>query len=183
MSEQPGFDSLQPADLPDLTAKYPVLLSDDDMCIVRMVKVMLEHAGLTVLATLDPRDTLRVCQLAPVSLVISDIMKPHMNGFELLDALRTEPVTAPLAFMFLTSNCHQARRIGQQAGADACLCKPFSRRELVEMVEWLLLRRAAWQIPPTCDVQVCDTLFDSSATFAAGRWHDRVWTVRRLTGG
>ncbi|MBN2304535.1 MAG: response regulator [Anaerolineae bacterium] len=170
----------QSSDLPALTADYPILLSDDDPNIIIMVKMMLEQLGLSVMGALDSRDALLICQAVPVSLVISDIMKPVMNGFDFLERLRNDPATNHLAFMFLSANCQEVQRHGIQAGADAYMCKPFSRPNLQSMVQDLLLNRAVWQVPATFNPDIAASVTDTRLTNAAGPWNGTVWTTRRM---
>ncbi|MBB4638966.1 ATP-binding protein [Longimicrobium terrae] len=68
-------------------------------------------------------------------LVLSDVMMPGLNGFELLQALRANPRTRELPVLLLSARAGEESRIeGMQAGADDYLAKPFSARELVARV-------------------------------------------------
>lgn len=172
---------MQPGDLRALTSEFPILLSDDDSKIITMVKLMLEHAGLTAFAALDPRDTLHLCRSAPVSLVISDVMKPVMNGFEMLGYLRADPACSHLAFMFLTTNYREVMQQHAQLGADSCLCKPFTREDLIATVQNILLTRATCRAPFAYDPALVAAIHAQDRTYAAGQWYGPVWTTRRLT--
>jgi PAS domain S-box-containing protein len=67
--------------------------------------------------------------------VITDVMMPGMNGFELLAKLRSDPATSVLPVVVLSARAGEEARIeGLQAGADAYLVKPFSARELLVTV-------------------------------------------------
>jgi PAS domain S-box-containing protein len=68
-------------------------------------------------------------------LVLSDVMMPGLNGFELLHALRADPRTRELPVLLLSARAGEESRIeGMNAGADDYLGKPFSARELVARV-------------------------------------------------
>src|SRR5262249_47507661 len=82
-----------------------------------------------------------ICQTLPISLVISDISKPKMSGFDLLEQLRADPDTHSLTFAFLTTRCDErTMKQGRSLGADDYLCQPVPLRELAEKVERLLLK-------------------------------------------
>src|SRR5690606_29753684 len=84
----------------------------------------------------------------PPDLVVSDVMMPRMDGFELLAALRREPATREIPIILLCARAGEESRIeGLDAGADDYLVKPFSARELLARVnahlEMARLRREA----------------------------------------
>ncbi len=65
-------------------------------------------------------------------LIICDVMMPEINGHEVLSALRQEPATETIPFIFLTAMADKADiRHGIELGADDYLTKPFTRAELL----------------------------------------------------
>ncbi|MBW4625074.1 MAG: response regulator [Brasilonema octagenarum HA4186-MV1] len=71
----------------------------------------------------------------PPDLVLTDVMMPEMDGFQLLSALRTNPQTKGIPIILLSARAGEEAAIeGLQAGADDYLIKPFSARELVTRV-------------------------------------------------
>jgi PAS domain S-box-containing protein len=77
----------------------------------------------------------RVEQNMP-DLVLADVMMPNLDGFGLLNALRTGDRTRALPVMLLSARAGEEARIeGLQAGANDYLNKPFSARELMARVE------------------------------------------------
>ncbi|KAG9294383.1 hypothetical protein G9A89_001888 [Geosiphon pyriformis] len=68
-------------------------------------------------------------------LVLSDIMMPHMNGLELLKALRSEPYTQRIPLILLSARAGEEASVeGLETGADDYLIKPFRPRELIARV-------------------------------------------------
>lgn len=64
-------------------------------------------------------------------IVISDVMMPGQNGFDLCNLCKSDPLTAHIGFILLTSKAaHEARIQGLQAGADDYVTKPFQLDEL-----------------------------------------------------
>ncbi|MEH2291523.1 hybrid sensor histidine kinase/response regulator [Nostoc sp.] len=69
-------------------------------------------------------------------LVLTDVMMPEMDGFQLLSALRADPKTKGIPIILLSARAGEEAAIeGLQAGADDYLIKPFSARELLTRVE------------------------------------------------
>ncbi|HET8912676.1 MAG TPA: ATP-binding protein [Ktedonobacteraceae bacterium] len=68
-------------------------------------------------------------------LVLTDVMMPKMDGFELLQKLRSDPETRTLPVILLSARAgEEAKSEGMEAGADDYLIKPFSVRELLARV-------------------------------------------------
>ncbi len=68
-------------------------------------------------------------------LVICDVMMPEINGYEVLSALRQNPMTATIPFIFLTAMVdYSDRRRGMELGADDYLTKPFTTDELLAAI-------------------------------------------------
>jgi signal transduction histidine kinase len=77
----------------------------------------------------------RIQQRLP-DLVIADVMMPVMDGFGLLNAIRTNAATEKLPVMLLSARAgEEASSEGLRAGADDYVIKPFSARELLARVE------------------------------------------------
>lgn len=69
-------------------------------------------------------------------LVLTDVMMPEVDGFQLLNALRSDPVTKSIPIILLSARAgEEATVVGLEAGADDYLIKPFSARELMARVE------------------------------------------------
>jgi two-component system, sensor histidine kinase and response regulator len=81
---------------------------------------------------------------APPDLIVSDIMMPVMNGFELLTAVRRDPRWLTLPFIFLTAKGEKADvQRGRRLGVDDYLHKPFDPDELLTTIESRLERHRA----------------------------------------
>jgi signal transduction histidine kinase len=89
----------------------------------------------TVEAVRDGLTALRQIEQLPPDLVVSDVMMPGMDGFQLLQAIRNRPSTRMLPVILLSARAGEEATIeGLQAGADDYLVKPFSARELLARV-------------------------------------------------
>jgi DNA-binding response OmpR family regulator len=119
----------------------PILVVDDDVKIVRLVRTYLERAGYRVIEATDGRSALSAISLEAPALVILDIMLPEIDGLAVLRAVRRTDQTPViiLSARGLTND----RITGLGAGADDYLPKPFSPAELVLRVQRVLERTGA----------------------------------------
>lgn len=70
------------------------------------------------------------------SLVLTDVMMPLVDGFQLLNTLRSDPITQSIPIILLSARAGEEATVeGLEAGADDYLIKPFSAHELVARVE------------------------------------------------
>lgn len=75
-------------------------------------------------------------------LIICDVMMPEVSGYEVLEALRGEPTTATIPFIFLTAMADKVNiRHGMELGADDYLTKPFTRQELLGAIATRLAKK------------------------------------------
>lgn len=78
--------------------------------------------------------------------IISDVMMPEKDGFEVLDLLKQDARSSHIPFILLTAKADLESRIsGLKRGADAYIAKPFHREELLATVHNLLHIRLVWQ--------------------------------------
>jgi PAS domain S-box-containing protein len=137
---------------PPFAAK--ILLVDDNADMRDYVKRLLSRqyevaAVSDGLAALSAIRHSAVHQRIP-DLILTDVMMPNLDGFGLLQALRTDPQTREIPIILLSARAGEESRIeGLAAGADDYLIKPFSARELLARVEATLklaqLRRESAQ--------------------------------------
>ena len=112
-----------------------VLLADDNADMRDYVQRLLS-ARYEVVAVANGRDALQAALASPPDLVLTDIMMPGMDGFGLLQALRSEPRTKTIPILLLSARAGEESRVeGMTAGADDYLVKPFTARELMARVE------------------------------------------------
>ncbi|MFI8068859.1 SpoIIE family protein phosphatase [Streptomyces sp. NPDC086033] len=111
------------------------LLVVDDNADMRAYLTQLLQPDYDVLLAADGRAALEMALAQPVEMVLSDVMMPRMDGFELVRALRADPRTARLPIVLLTARAGEEESMqGRHAGADDYLAKPFSARQLLARV-------------------------------------------------
>jgi DNA-binding response OmpR family regulator len=96
-----------------------------------------------VVTAADGREGLETARNQVPDLVVSDVMMPRMDGFEMLVQLRKDPATDHIPVIMLTAKADAESRIeGLQAGADNYVAKPLDPRELRVRVANLIEQRA-----------------------------------------
>lgn len=119
--------------LPEVPARAVcrVLIVDDSRMQRRILSAQLARSGLAVMEAGTAEEALRLCDLDPPDLVISDWMMPGMTGIEFCQALRARVRTHYVYFILLTSKTETAEIArGLEGGADDFLTKPVSGDEL-----------------------------------------------------
>lgn len=120
------------------SGERPILVVDDDVKIVRLVRAYLEREGYRVVAAHNGRQALeRVADSRPL-LIVLDLMLPEIDGLEVARRVRQE---SDVPILVLSARGSVADRIqGLGRGADDYLPKPFSPAELVLRVKAILRR-------------------------------------------
>lgn len=113
----------------------PRVLVADDNADMRQYITKLLAEQFQVAAVADGAAALVAAREHAPDLVLTDIMMPRLNGFELLQELRNDPRLSGLPIIMLSARAGEESRVeGMQAGADDYLVKPFSARELLARV-------------------------------------------------
>ena len=115
------------------TDRRPILVVDDDVKIVRLVRTYLERAGYRVVEATDGRSALAAITLEMPILVVLDVMLPEVDGLAVLRAVRRTDRTPVI--ILSARGLVDDRIAGLTAGADDYLPKPFSPAELVLRVD------------------------------------------------
>ena len=111
-----------------------ILLADDNRDMREYVQRLLSRK-FSVTAVADGEEALASARDNPPDLVLTDVMMPRMNGFELLRALRSDAATAAIPIVMLSARAgEEAESEGLESGADDYLVKPFTARELLARV-------------------------------------------------
>jgi DNA-binding response OmpR family regulator len=115
-----------------------VLVIEDDVDVVRVVRAYLERDGFEVRTESDGESGLRSATVDPPDLVVLDWMLPRLDGRTVLERLRR---TSRVPVILLTARTEESDRVlGLEIGADDYVTKPFSPRELVARVRAVLRR-------------------------------------------
>lgn len=116
-----------------------ILVAEDDPVTRRFVVSLLEESGYEVLVAEDGEHAVATAISARPDLVVSDLVMPYRDGFEVLRAIRNDPRVASLPVLILSMRDREEDIVrGFEQGADEYVVKPFNARELVARVRRLL---------------------------------------------
>jgi signal transduction histidine kinase/CheY-like chemotaxis protein len=109
-----------------------VLIVDDNHGTVEMLERLFKINKFEVIKAYNGSDAIALARHEQPDLIILDVMMPRMNGFEVLRALRQDPLTENIPTIFLTAKDSPADiEHGIQLGADDYIPKPAESRELI----------------------------------------------------
>ncbi|MBD1913233.1 MULTISPECIES: ATP-binding protein [unclassified Leptolyngbya] len=118
---------------PTVASAHVLLVDDNADMREYLTRILSEH--FQVKAAADGATALTVAQEQVPDLILSDVMIPGLNGFELLEALRADLRTREVPIILLSARAgEEAIAEGLEAGADDYLIKPFSAQELISRV-------------------------------------------------
>ena len=119
-----------------------ILIVEDEPRIVAFLTKGLKAAGFTTHTTAAGREAVELALQTSFDLIILDVGLPDIDGFEVLQRLRGQGVTAPV--IMLTARSSVADRVaGLEGGADDYMPKPFSFEELLARIRVRLRPEAA----------------------------------------
>jgi diguanylate cyclase (GGDEF)-like protein len=120
-----------------------ILIADDHRANREALAALLESAGHEVLAAGDGNRALDLARERKPELLISDVLMPLMDGYELTRRLKLEPATAGISVMFYTAyfGSQDAKQLAQALGVARVLVKPSDNAVILEAVDQVLAAR------------------------------------------
>ncbi len=113
-----------------------ILAVDDSASMRQMVSFTLKQAGFEVIEAVDGVDALEYARSNAVSLVLTDVNMPRMDGITLVAQLRGLPGYQFTPLLVLTTESSPERKLqGKQAGATGWMVKPFNPDQLLATLE------------------------------------------------
>lgn len=121
--------------------KKKILIIDDDPVIQETLSLYLSHEDYDVVSAFDGREGVEKFNTEKPTLIILDMMMPHLNGNDVCREIRK---TSNVPIIMLTAKSEEIDKIlGLELGADDYMTKPFSMRELVARINTILRRSIA----------------------------------------
>jgi len=121
-----------------------ILVAEDDPVTRRFVVSLLTERGYEVLVAEDGEHAIATATTAQPDLIVSDLVMPYRDGFEVLRAIRTDERLKNIPVLILSMRDHEEDIVrGFEQGADEYIVKPFNAREFVSRVRKLLEPRKA----------------------------------------
>ncbi len=120
-----------------------VLLIEDDLVLAENTRELLELSGYRMLLAHEGKSGVKKAYKELPDIIISDIMMPELDGYEVYKALQQNRNTRHIPFIFLSAKADPVDvRKGMNLGADDYITKPFSEEDLVLAIEKRLSKRA-----------------------------------------
>ncbi len=168
-----------------------ILIVDDVPANREVLVTLLSHKGHRLVEAENGRAGLAAAELEAVDLVITDLLMPIMDGYELVRQLRLHAKTRALPAVFCTAHYEgrEAKALAKSVGVSEVLTKPIRSQDVVDTVDRLLahelrtVQAAALRATPQFDRKhtrwLTDTLSATSADLRAA--HARSAALMRLT--
>ena len=119
--------------------KKKILLVEDEKDLVETVTLRLEAAGYEIIPAYDGREGLEKAKREKPDLIILDLMLPKMDGYKACGLLKADTRYNKIPVIMFTARAQESdKKMGQEAGADAYITKPFEPEALLEKVRQLL---------------------------------------------
>jgi signal transduction histidine kinase len=120
---------------------FTILVIDDEPSIRMGLAATIRRHGYDVVTAVNGDDGFFKARQFLPDLIISDVMMPDLNGFEMKKQMSVDPLLASIPFIFLTARtATQDRVAGIREGADDYVTKPFVTEELMARIEAVLRR-------------------------------------------
>lgn len=154
-----------------------ILLVDDHPSNRQLLKAMLGRSGFQLLEAADGVEALAVLATEPVDLLISDILMPHMDGYQLVFAMRANPRLPQPPVIFITADYleKEARALADACGVAHFMTKPINLPVLLDTVDELLGRPAE---RPDCPSET--RLLRDYARLLANKLHRQLGALNQL---
>ncbi len=118
---------------------FKILVVEDDKNLKKLIVTCLKKNNYTTFEANNGEEALKVLDNNYIDLIISDIMMPKMDGFELINELRTSKYKIPILIITAKSDIKDKKQ-GFLLGADDYMVKPINIEELILRIQVLLKR-------------------------------------------
>jgi CheY-like chemotaxis protein len=132
----------------------PLLIVEDVPNILELLSVTLKFKGYPVITATNGEEALKLIEQEHPALIVSDILMPKMDGFQLIQRLRTHPKTSQIPIIILSATyvTSEDRDFAMKLGAARFLEKPVDTEEFLLTIAEVLTQGVA-TLPPPMDEQ------------------------------
>lgn len=116
-----------------------ILVVDDEVHLVDMVKIRLEAAGYSVICAHDGQEGLDKVKKEKPDLIVLDLMLPKMDGYKVCGLLKKDSRYAKIPIIMFSARAQDEDvALGRELGADAYITKPFEPKVLMDKIKQLI---------------------------------------------
>jgi twitching motility two-component system response regulator PilH len=113
-----------------------VLVVEDTPSEMELMTLYLRESGYKVITATNGKEALEKISQQKPDVVITDVVMPDMNGFEMCRSLKKNPDTKDLPVIACTSKNQELDRLwGMKQGVDIYLTKPYTKEEIIRAVK------------------------------------------------
>ncbi|MFN3479474.1 MAG: PleD family two-component system response regulator [Thermodesulfovibrionales bacterium] len=153
-----------------------LLLADDSITIQKVVELVLAEEGFEIKAVNSGEEALATIQSFKPDVVLADIEMPKMNGYQLCERIKTDPLTRDIPVILLAGAFEPIdEELARNVGADDYIIKPFESQELISKINSALTAKemAGEEI-------AVETPVEEAEAFEAGVAGEELWTMEEL---
>jgi twitching motility two-component system response regulator PilH len=120
-----------------------VLVVDDSITPRQMLSELLKSHGLKVIEAVNGIDAKNKLAESKVNIVVTDLIMPEMNGYELCRWIKNNPDTSNIPVLMCSTKSEEFDRYwGMKQGADAYITKPYQSGEMLKTIKSLLTQKS-----------------------------------------
>lgn len=126
--------------MPDEKGRPVVACIEDQPDIVELIELILKRKNFAVLKAYDGDEGLEMVRRHKPDVILLDLMMPGLDGWKFHAAVREDPELSHIPVIYVTARASAEERLRalEEEGAAAYIIKPFSPRELVQIIEEVL---------------------------------------------
>ncbi len=126
--------------MPDEKGRPVVACIEDQPDIVELIELILKRKNFAVLKAYDGDEGLEMVRQHKPDVILLDLMMPGLDGWKFHAAVREDPELSHIPVIYVTARASAEERLRalEEEGAAAYIIKPFSPRELVQIIEEVL---------------------------------------------
>ena len=115
-----------------------ILVVEDSVSERELITSFLKEGGYTVISANNAKSALEFVSQQKFDAVITDVVMPGMNGFELCRSIKKNPETKNIPIIACTSKNQELDRLwGMKQGVDHYITKPFTREDIIRAIKVL----------------------------------------------
>ncbi|MEX0344247.1 MAG: ATP-binding protein [Rhizobiaceae bacterium] len=117
---------------PDGEKRERVLVVDDDTAFLELAERLLVKEGFSPISTDEPQMVLQIARTVKPTAILLDVLMPGLNGWDVLDTLKSDPATASIPVIILS--VMDEPQLAESHGAVGCVAKPLDGENMKSVI-------------------------------------------------
>ena len=116
-----------------------ILVVEDDPKSLKLTRDLLQASGYTTIEAIDGEQGVELAKAKKPDLILMDILMPKMDGYAACHAIKKDKATREIPVVMLTAMGYELNKeLAKRLGAGGYITKPFSRQELLDVINQFL---------------------------------------------